>query len=262
MISETKINKLTVKVYESRQLMGIAAADAVAEKLAVLLLKKNRVNMIFAAAPSQNEFLEALSKRTDLDWGRVNAFHMDEYIGLNRSAPQLFGNFLKKRLFDKLPFAGIYYLNGNADALHLECQQYSDLLKLFPPDIVCLGIGENTHLAFNDPPVADFNDEYKVKIVELDYACRIQQVNDGCFAELSDVPTHAITLTIPALMSAENVYCIVPGKNKAPAIALTLKENISETYPSTILRRHANSILFLDQESAALVDKEVSFVKN
>lgn len=254
MVSEKKVDNLTVRVYASRRAMGLAAAEVVAGKLKDLLQQKEKVNMIFAAAPSQNEFLEELTGRKNLEWNRVNAFHLDEYIGLDKNAPQLFGNFLKEKLFDKLPFAEIHYLNGNAVASDLECLNYSDLLKAYPADIVCLGIGENTHLAFNDPPVADFNDEFKVKVVELDHACRTQQVNDGCFATLNEVPTHALTLTIPTIMNAENIYCIVPGKNKAEAVAHTLNEDISETYPSTILRKHPRGILFLDKDSAALID--------
>jgi glucosamine-6-phosphate deaminase len=201
MTREFKTGKLQVKIATDRAAMGETAASEVIAKINALLANQPFVNIIFAAAPSQNEFLAALTKAS-LDWSRIRAFHMDEYIGLNETAPQRFGNFLKEKIFGKLPFAAIYYLNGNAAAPVEECKRYADLLLEYPVDIVCMGIGENGHIAFNDPPVADFNDPELVKIVELDRLCRQQQVNDGCFATLNEVPVNAVTLTIPALMTA------------------------------------------------------------
>jgi glucosamine-6-phosphate deaminase len=251
MISETEVDKLTVRVYENRLTMGKAAADIIVARLNFLLAGKDRVNMIFAAAPSQNEFLDFLAQDKQVDWTRIYAFHMDEYMGLNHHDQQSFGYFLRNKIFDKLPFGGVHFINGKAEAF-LEAQRYTELLKQYPPDLVCLGIGENTHIAFNDPHTADFNDEYRVKSVELDPLSRIQQVNDGCFPDLGHVPEYALTLTVPVLLAADNLYCIVPGENKSRAVFATLKENISEKYPSTILRRHPNCILFLDVESAGL----------
>jgi glucosamine-6-phosphate deaminase len=245
-------DQLKVEVSGSRHLMGIAAANAVAEKINQLLKSKQFVNIIFAAAPSQNEFLAELLKH-DIDWTRIRAFHMDEYLNLDADAPQGFGNFLKERLFDKTSFNTVHYLNCNAADAEQECLRYSDLLKQFPPDIVCLGIGENTHLAFNDPHVADFNDPALVKIVDLDNACRVQQVNDGCFARIEDVPTHALTLTIPALISAPFVFAIVPGSNKAVAVGHTINAEISEKHPSTILRTHPDAVLFVDDKSGVYI---------
>src|SRR5690606_38953127 len=142
-------------------------------------------------------------------------------------------------------------IQGDAENIDEECERYSKLLMEHPADIVCMGIGENTHIAFNDPHVADFNDPKLVKIVDLDEKSRQQQVNDGCFPSFEDVPTHAITLTIPALTNAKYLYCMVPGKNKSRAIFQTLNEEINATYPSTILRQHPNSILFIDEDSAS-----------
>jgi glucosamine-6-phosphate deaminase len=245
MIRKFTTDKLQTKIYGSRTVMGVAAAGEVIARINKLLTSWDVVNIIFAAAPSQNEFLAALTNST-LDWSRVRAFHMDEYIGLSADALQGFGNFLKEKLFGKLPFAAIHYLNGNAANPADECKRYAALLKQYPVDIVCMGIGENGHIAFNDPPVADFNDAQLVKIVELDQACRQQQVNDGCFASILLVPTHAITLTIPALMAAQYVYCMVPGPTKVEAVFNTLHQDIIEQYPSTILRRHDNAVLYLD----------------
>ena len=244
---------LKVKIFETRALMGAAAAWTVSIKISELLRTQAYINVVFAAAPSQNDFLASLNEEK-IDWNRINAFHMDEYVGLDTDAPQLFGNYLREKLFDKVTFREVYYLNGSADDLEEECKRYSGLLERYPTDIVILGIGENTHIAFNDPHVADFNDPKLVKIVDLDEKNRMQQVDqddDICFNTIGEVPTHAITLTVPALIKAHHVYAIVPGKKKADAIYHTLNNEVDEKYPSTIIRRHKNAVLYLDRDSAA-----------
>lgn len=250
---DLKKNELTVKIYPTRLEMGINAASEVADRIHTLLQKREQINMIFAAAPSQNEFLEALIADKTIDWSRINAFHMDEYIGLAANAPQGFGNFLKERLFGRLPFKSVFYINGQAKATNTECIRYSELLQKYPVDIVCLGIGENGHIAFNDPHVADFNDSSLVKVVSLDDKCRMQQVHDGCFKELSDVPLQAFTLTIPALTSAKYMYCVVPAKTKARAVFNTLYGDVSEVCPASILRRKKGAVLYLDADSASTI---------
>ena len=245
-------DKLTVKIFDSRKLMGEAVATAVSKKINELLSEQPFVNIIFGAAPSQNDFFEALLTK-NIDWSRLNAFHMDEYVNLAADAPQGFGNFLRERLFDLAPFHTINYIDGNVADYEAECLRYSALLKEFETDIVCLGVGENSHLAFNDPHVADENDPYLVKRVDLDEACRTQQVNDGCFNTLDEVPTHALTLTLPALLKAPYAFCTVPAEKKAKAIFHTLNEEISDNFPSTLLRKHQNAILFLDHQSSALI---------
>ena len=244
-----KRDRLNVKVVASRLELGQAAAAIVAEKILKLMIEKDFVNIIFAAAPSQNEFISFLLEQQEIDWNRVNAFHMDEYIGLQINAPQRFGNFLKECLFDQVQFRSVYYIDGHAVDEEEECKRYSKILTENPPDIVCMGIGENGHIAFNDPHVADFNDPKSVKVVDLDLACRQQQVNDGCFSSISDVPIHAITLTIPTLMSARSIYCMVPGKRKANAVAAMLNGEINERCPASVLRTHPDAILFLDRDS-------------
>lgn len=246
-----KVDSLTVKQFDNRLAMGKSAASEVADTILDLLGGQKVVNMVFAAAPSQNEFLAAIASRKDIDWTRVSTFHMDEYINLPAEATQRFGNFLRDRLFDKLPFRSVNYLNGNAPDIDRECQRYANLLQENPIDIVCMGIGENCHIAFNDPHVADFRDPAWVKVVDLDRSCRQQQVNDRCFDVLSDVPTHALTLTIPALMAADYVFCMVPGANKADAVRHTLTDDITPIRPSTILRTHRQAILYIDNESAS-----------
>jgi glucosamine-6-phosphate deaminase len=246
-------DNLITHIYENRAIMGKEAADSAYKRIAKLLEQQSFVNIIFAAAPSQNEFLDCLTQQTAIDWTRVNAFHMDEYIGLPENDSRLFSSFLKEKIFGLLPFHSVNYINGNAADPKAECARYAELLVQYPPDIVCMGIGENGHIAFNDPPVADFNDPLKVKIVELDTACRQQQVNDDCFDGLNDVPTHAITLTIPSLMAGKYIFCMVPGPKKAEAVYNTIKEEIIEKYPSSILRKHPSAFLFLDKDSSFLL---------
>lgn len=252
-IKEMKADRLAVEIFNTRAEMGIRAAAEAAVKIKELLAERNEINIIFAAAPSQNEFLAALSHADGIDWRRINAFHMDEYVGLHPDAPQGFGNFLKERIFSKVPLKSVNYLNGNAPDIQAECTRYSNLLKSYPTDIVCMGIGENGHIAFNDPHVAFFNDDRLTKVVELDRQCRTQQVNDGCFDSIEKVPTHALTLTIPALMAGSHLFCMVPAKTKAEAVFKTVNGIITEACPASILRKHSNAKLYLDSDSASLL---------
>ncbi|UGS43800.1 glucosamine-6-phosphate deaminase [Pseudocitrobacter corydidari] len=247
-ITEFKKDNLTVLRYGNRQMMGEEAGRCVAEWLRMRLSSQRQVRMIFAAAPSQNEFLATLARAEGIDWSRVTVFHMDEYIGLSLSAPQRFSHFLQERLFNLVKPGTVHLIPGNGDPQQL-CQQYGTLLSEAPIDAVCLGIGENGHLAFNDPPVADFADPKIIKHVELDDVCRQQQVNDGCFPMLDSVPTHALTLTIPTLLKADYLFCIVPGATKREAVIRTLNEPVSTRCPATILRQHANCLLFTDVDA-------------
>ena len=208
--------------------------------------------MIFAAAPSQNDVLKALADDPEIPWNRVNAYHMDEYVGLAPDAPQGFGNFLRDHIFGLVPMKSVNYIDPTEDP-EVEAERYGALLEKNPTDIVVLGIGENGHIAFNDPPVADFNDPKWVKVVELDPVCRNQQVNDGCFKSIDEVPTHALTLTCPTLTRAPYMFCIVPAPTKAKAVYATVRGEIGEHCPATILRRHDNAVLYLDEASSALL---------
>lgn len=248
-----KKDKLDVKIFDTRDEMGKAAADDIAAAINSLLSQKEEINMIFAAAPSQNDMLYHLCERTDIEWNRINAFHMDEYIGLSADAPQCFSNFLKRYIFDLKPFKSVNLINAAAATPEEECERYSALLKKYPVDIVCMGIGENGHIAFNDPHVADFNDAVLVKPVSLDDVCRMQQVNDGCFASIDEVPKWALTLTVPALVSAEYNFCVVPAATKANAVKRTIEGEINEECPATILRRKDNAIMYCDADSSALL---------
>ena len=244
---------LAVEIYETRAEMGAAAADRIKKKILSLLEEKDTVHMIFAAAPSQNEVLAALAEDKDIPWERVIAFHMDEYIGLPENAPQSFGRFLREHLFSLIPLREVFYINGRAEDVEAECKRYAALLAQYPTDIVIMGIGENGHVAFNDPPVADFADPCVAKQVMLDEVCRNQQVHDGCFPTLSDVPRAAITLTVPTLFAGKHLFCIVPAATKAEAVKGTLFGEITEACPATVLRRHESAVLFLDGDSSSLL---------
>lgn len=248
-----QIDTLTVRISENRAQLGLEAAKTAAETLRELLAERRSVNIVFAAAPSQNEFLAALAREKNISWDRIRAFHMDEYTGLPADAPQRFGNYLKTHFFDLVPLREVHFLHSEVRDIEAECRRYGELLMRYPVDVVFMGIGENTHIAFNDPHVARFDDPRIVKVVDLDEACRQQQVNDGCFKTLADVPRNALTLTIPALMKADHLFCMVPGKTKAQAVYHTLNSEISERYPSTILRTHPSAVLFVDKDSASLL---------
>lgn len=248
-----RIDKMDVKIFKTRDEMGKAAALDIKNCIAALLKEKAEINMIFAAAPSQNDVLHYLKTDKDIEWNRINAYHMDEYIGLDSNAPQCFSNFLRDAIFNHVPFKSVNLIDAGATSSEAECARYGKLLSENPADIVVMGIGENGHIAFNDPHVADFNDPEAVKPVKLDEMCRNQQVNDGCFKKLSDVPEYALTLTIPTLMAAEYHFCIVPAPTKANAVKRTIEGEISEECPATILRTKENSILYCDADSSALL---------
>lgn len=238
-----------IKVFEDRDAMGKAAAQEAAKAIKNLLKEKEEINCIFAAAPSQNEFLKYLIEE-EIDWTRVNAFHMDEYIGLPKGDKRLFANFLKEHIFDEVPFKKLYLINDCGSSQEEIINNYVKLLEEHVVDFTFMGIGENGHIAFNDPHVAFFNDEEVIKVVDLDNKCRMQQVNDGCFATLEEVPKYALTLTIPALMKAKEVFCMVPGPTKAEAVKNTVLGPLGEACPATIMRKHNKANLYLDKESA------------
>lgn len=239
----------TVKNFPTRDDMGKAAAEELGTLIAELLKTQDKVNMIFAAAPSQLDFLKCFVADSRVDFSRIRAFHMDEYIGLRQDAPQGFANFLKRHLFDLAPFGEVYTLDSTSDPVE-ECARYTALLQQYPADIVVMGIGENGHIAFNDPHEADFYDPCMVKIVSLDEVCRQQQVNDKCFDTLDEVPTHALTLTCPTLARAKYHFCIVPTALKADAVYNTVMGPIGAQCPATILRLCSHANLYLDAASA------------
>lgn len=239
---------LNVNVFPTRLEMGLAAGRDIEARIAGLLKIKDEVRMIFAAAPSQNEMLDYLSGSESIDWSRVTAFHMDEYIGLNGGAEQLFSHYLTRRLFGKVKMKKVYLINANADA-RLEAEKYSALISEAPIDVICLGIGENGHIAFNDPPVADFNDPMIMKKVRLDRSCRMQQVNEGCFASLDQVPEKALTLTIPVIFGGTHLFCVVPGQSKREAVNNTINGPVTTACPASVLQKHPDCSFYFDRDS-------------
>ncbi len=242
-----KKDKLLVSTHMDRIQMGRASAKDVAKRINQLLVKQESVRIIFAAAPSQDTFLEELTK-SDVDWTRVIAFQMDEYIGLPPDHSAAFQHYLDEHLMRHIPIGSFFKIDVLTDP-EQECKRYGSLVLESSIDIVCFGIGENGHIAFNDPGVADFRDPLPMKVVELDANCRMQQVHDGCFPNMKSVPTHALTLTIPTLLSGKYLFGNVPGIAKRKAVQKTLYEPISLSCPSTILRTHESCRLYLDADA-------------
>lgn len=238
-----------VHVEPTRERMGALAASHIASEIRELLKSQDHVRIIFAAAPSQSEMLDSLANEPDMDWKRVEAFHMDEYIGLPEGAAQSFCVWLKHHFFDRVPLGKVALIEpGTAPE---QCAiNYSAALSSDSIDIVCMGIGVNGHIAFNDPP-ADFNDPVDVKIVRLDDVSRQQQVDENLFDTLAEVPTHAITLTIPRLLRVGKIFCCAPGHLKMRAVTEALEEPLSPNVPASVLQKQPNCQIYLDHESAA-----------
>lgn len=247
-IKTGKVDQLNYEVYRTRDEMGYNAGKKAATAIKDALKEKEEVRVVFACAPSQNEVIHELVLDEEIDWGKVVGFHMDEYIGLPEESDQWFRNYLETHLLSKKTLKAFHFIDGTQDPETM-MNQYTSLIHEKPIDLVCLGVGENGHIAFNDPPVADFNDLKIIKKVALDEFSRQQQVNDGCFATIDDVPTDALTLTIPALLKAETLVCTVPGKTKTKAIKAMLNDEITVACPATILRTHKNAHLFVDKEA-------------
>jgi len=248
--SELTKDNLKVKIFENADLLGEASANSVAELLNAAIEEKGFANLILATGASQFQFLEHLQKKK-IDWEKITVFHLDEYKDISDNHPASFRKYLRERILEKVQPKEVYYLNGDAPDIEAEVARYENLLKDHPIDVACIGIGENGHIAFNDPPVADFNDPKLVKVVELDEACRKQQLGEGWFSTFDDVPTHALTQTITGIMRCKAISCVVPDERKAEAVYNTINADISTACPATILRKHPNTILYLDKGSAS-----------
>jgi glucosamine-6-phosphate deaminase len=248
-------DKLRINVYEDEAKMGDAAADFVASHLQSAIRDRGEANLILATGTSQFQFLPALMQR-DLDWSKITVFHLDEYRGISEDHPASFRKYLKDRILDAVQPREAYLIQGDAEDLKKEIAAYEELLKSHPADVACLGIGENGHIAFNDPPVADFNDPHWVKVVKLDEACRRQQLGEGWFPTMKEVPEEAISLTIPAIMASKAVSLVAPGRRKAQAIHDTVYSDISTACPATILRKHPDTTFFIDEDAASLLKSE------
>lgn len=249
-LKTTQYEQLPVAIYRSNQEMGQAAAFDARDIITQAIAARGEANIILATGNSQLTFLEALRQLPGIDWLRVSVFHMDEYLGLDPHHPASFPLFLQRHFLDFVTVKAFYPVSGQQGHEEAICREYESLLRTHPADMVALGWGENGHIAFNDPPYALFNDPVWVKVVELAEASRRQQVGEGHFSSLAEVPTHAITLTIPALLAPKQVLCIVPEARKAEAVRACLTEPISEAHPGSILRQVPHARLYLDGESA------------
>jgi glucosamine-6-phosphate deaminase len=242
------IEKLKVRVYNDRQQLGAAAAADVSAHMKEVLGKKDRVRMVFAAAPSQNELLDGLARAEGLEWSRVTAFQMDEYMGIPGKSKETHRSFLKEKLFSRVKPGEVHFIDGQAPPKE-ECDRYADLIGGGGIDIVCLGIGNNGHIAFNEPHAADFKDPQTVKAVEIDRVSIRQLTRTGPFARATDVPRFALTLTIPALMSGARLFCVVPGVSKREAVRQALQGSMTPQCPATILRTHPDCTLYLELDA-------------
>lgn len=245
------IDTLQVRSFATRAEMDLSAGSEAGRAILDAIASRGRARVILASAPSQTGFLKALLA-CEIPWEKVDIFHMDEYVGIDATHPASFRHYQQEHVLGHIRPAVFHGIRGEAEDSFGECARYTRLLREAPIDVVCAGIGENGHLAFNDPP-ADLDDPESVKVVELDLACRQQQVNDGCFPDLASVPKTAITLTVPALLSGGRMFVIVPGPRKASAIRQTLRGPVHGECPASALRLHPAAILYIDAESAALL---------
>jgi glucosamine-6-phosphate deaminase len=252
-VFHARFDDLSVEVHDTTAEMARAAAQAAAHQLVTTVQARGQAHAMFATGNSQLAFVDALtSGEFEVPWDRTTVFHMDEYLGVGADHPAGFARWIRERIVERVHPLGVHYVDGLAEGAQ-ESNRYAALLSDFALDLCCLGIGENGHLAFNDPPVADFEDPLDVKVVELEPASRVQQVGEGHFADLDTVPTHAVTVTIPALLRARRVLAIVPEARKADPVRTSLQGPISTACPASVLRRYAHVTLFLDQGSAGLI---------
>ncbi len=250
-----RIDSLAVEIHSSPTALARAAGAAAAGCLRDAIAAQGEARVVFGCAPSQDLFFAALvdpaACGVAVDWSRVTVFHMDEYVGIDDRHPQSFRAYLRRHFLNRVDVKAFHPIPAEEPDRNAVCARYASLLRERPIDLICLGIGENGHIAFNDPPVADFNDPALVKVIALDPVCRQQQVNDGCFARMADVPEFAITLTVPVFRQARRLTAAVPGERKAAAVRAALLDAISTMCPATILRTHPAATLYLEPASAS-----------
>lgn len=247
----------TVLVFPDDGALACAVAARAAETIAESIDARGVAHVMFASGTSQLAFLDELSMRPGIDWSRVIGFHMDEYVGMHADHPASFARYMRERVVARVRPGVFHYLDGAAIDPESECRRYADVLRVHPLDLCCLGVGENGHLAFNDPPVADFEDRQVVKVVALDEACKRQQVGEGHFPSLDAVPLRAMTVTIPALLRARTILAVVPELRKAVPVRDALEGPVSTACPASILQRAPHATVYLDPESASLLSGPV-----
>jgi len=245
------VSQLQIKILVDKDSLGRAAAEHAAVSLQRAIRHHGSARIIAATGASQFEFLDALTSAPGVDWGRVEVFHLDEYIGLPMTHPASFRKYLFERFINKVGITRYHFLDGAGDAM-AAIDRIGKELQRMPIDLAFVGIGENAHLAFNDPP-ADFEIQDPYVIVELDQACRQQQVNEDWFARVEDVPKQAISMSVRQILLSKEIIVVVPDERKAQAVKNSLEGDVSPTIPASILRTHANVTVYLDKESAALL---------
>lgn len=240
-------------IFETKDQMGLTAANAGAEVIRQAILEKGRANIIVATGASQFEMLSSLTKAQGIDWSKVTMFHLDEYVGMSESHPASFRKYLKERFVQKLPTAlnAAHFVNGEINP-QAECDRLSAIIAAYPIDVAFVGIGENCHLAFNDPP-ADFETEEAYIVVELDEKCRLQQLGEGWFENLEAVPTQAISMGIKQILKSGSIIVTVPDERKAQAVKDMLDDGVSPSRPASILKNHPSCKLYLDKPAASLL---------
>lgn len=246
-------NQLPVVMYDSNEALGKAVADDMVAILRAVLAERGEANLILATGNSQLTFLHTLKRLPGIDWSAIRVFHMDEYIGIDPTHRASFPLFLRTHFFDIVKPHGFYPVPGQTHNSERACREYEALLRQYPADAVALGIGENGHIAFNEPP-AKFDEAAWVKVVELDAISRMQQVKEGHFDSFDEVPKQAITLTIPALLAAKRMLCLAPEARKADIVRACLLEPVDPLRPASILRHNSHARLYLDRDSAAKLD--------
>jgi glucosamine-6-phosphate deaminase len=248
---------MDIRIFDTKQELGLAAAERAAAAIGEAIARGAQARVIAATGASQFEFLDALTGKTGIDWGHVEMFHLDEYVGVSDSHPASFRRYLRERIVERVRPGTFHFLAGDAADPAAECRRVGALLAQAPIDVAFVGIGENGHLAFNDPP-ADFETEETYLVVELDEACRRQQLGEGWFASLDDVPRRAISMSIRQILKSREILCIVPDARKAKAVSECLEGAVSPLHPSSILQTHAATTVYLDRDSAALLKRSAA----
>lgn len=246
------VDQLQVHLHESQPSLAREVTEIAHSYLLEVLQNQKTARVILATGNSQMQFLQNLVDRGEIDWSRITCFHMDEYLGINADHRASFRRYMKERVVTRVKPGAFHFIEGDCDEPLHECRRYTDLLHEAPIDLCCLGVGENGHIAFNDPPVAHFTEKEWVKLVKLDDACKLQQVNEGHFGSLEEVNPYAFTLTIPALCAARKMLCICPETRKAAAVKAMLEGPVATSCPASYLRTQKQATLFLDKDSAAL----------
>ena len=242
---------MEIKVFDTKLELGHAAARDAAKIINEAIDERDAAYVIAATGASQFEFLDALAQEA-IDWTKVVFFHLDEYVGLPESHPASFRRYLKERVVSRIHPQTFHFLDGEADDVSDECRRVGDLIARQTIDVAFVGIGENGHLAFNDPP-ADFETEAPYIVVNLDDACRQQQVGEGWFKSLAEVPAQAISMSIKQILKSRNILCIVPDQRKAEAVRASVQLEVSPMHPASILQRHERVTLYLDRHSSSLL---------